>query len=59
MPEDAEQARHAETGWPPNHLGHNVHGTHQELVQVPVLHQVRAVDHRMLETRPDLSPVLC
>lgn len=39
-------------------LGHDVDGTHEELVQVSVHHHVRAVDQRVLEAGPDLPPEL-
>lgn len=42
----------------PAHLGHDVDGAQQQLVQVAVLHQAGAVDQRVLETGPDLQPEL-
>lgn len=44
----------------PSHtdLCHDVNSTHYELVEVPVHHQLGAVNQRMFETRPDLPPQL-
>lgn len=40
------------------HLRNNVDGTHQQLVQVSVDHEVREVHQRVFEARPDLQPQL-
>ncbi len=39
----------------PIHLACNVNGAHQDLVHVPVLHQVDVGAHHMLEVVPDLA----
>ena len=39
-------------------LGHDVDSTHEQLVEVAVHQQLRAVDQRVLEARPDLLPQL-
>ncbi len=40
------------------HLGYDVYGTHEQLVQVTVYHEVSAVDQRVFKTGPDLKPQL-
>lgn len=37
------------------HLGHDVHGAHQQLVQVAVAHQVRALCQRVFKAGPHLA----
>ena len=39
-------------------LGHDVDGTYEQLVEVAVHQQLRAVDQRVLEAGPDLLPQL-
>lgn len=42
----------------PSHLSHDVDGTHQQLVQMPVHHDLGAVHQGVLKTCPDLVPQL-
>ncbi len=43
---------------PGRHLGHDVDRAHEDLVEVPVLHQVDVVRQAVLEARPDLTAQL-
>ena len=38
-----------------SHLSHDVHGAHDDLVQVPVLEQRRVLHEHVLEARPHLA----
>jgi len=40
------------------YLRHDIDGTHQQLIQMSVHHDVRAMHQGVLKTRPDLFPQL-
>lgn len=38
------------------YLAYHVDGAHQDLIQMPVLHQFRVIHNGVLEARPDFLP---
>lgn len=42
-----------------SHLSHNIDGTHEQLVEVAIHHELSAVHQRVLEAGPGLPAQIC